>query len=157
MTPREFLELVVRPNVNEFHTDFADQRRAHNAVSAVDALAAHIYVWARTNAPSAVATAGDDSHYRNQLAGRNSDFALLRDVAKAQKHVHLGRHNPQTTRADQITARPIGYGEGPYGAGRYGGVEQVVVDIASGDFAYLENVVDQALAFLEAELVALGA
>ncbi len=156
MTPRDFLKLVVRPNIEDFHVNFADLRHAHNAVSAVDALAAHIYVWAKANTPSAIMVACNDSHYRGLLAQRDGAFALLRDVAKAQKHVHLTQHNPQITCTDQITARPIVWGEGPYGAGRYGGVEQVVVDIASGDFAYLENVVDQAVAFLEAEMTALG-
>jgi hypothetical protein len=81
---------------------------------------------------------------------------LLRDIANAQKHVHLTRRTPQVTLADQIVSRPIGWGEGPYGLGRYGGVQQVVVDIRPGDFAYLENTIDNALAFLEAEMASLG-
>jgi hypothetical protein len=139
VTPREFLEAVVRPNVTDFRSHFADLRHAHNAISAVDALAAHLYVWAKVN------------------AARDQNFALLRDIAKAQKHVHLTRHNPQVTRSDQITTRPIGYGEGVYGMVRYGDVGQVVVDIAPGDFSYVENVVDESLAFLETEMTAIGA
>jgi hypothetical protein len=49
MTPREFFKAVVRPNVDEFHTHYADMRHAHNAVSSIDALAAHLYVWAKQN------------------------------------------------------------------------------------------------------------
>ena len=157
MTPREFLEAVVRPNVTDFHSHFADLRHAHNAISAVDALAAHLYVWAKMNSTAAVASVNDDSHYRNILATREQNFALLRDIAKAQKHVHLTRHNPQVTRADQVTTRTIGYGENCYGMGRFGGVEQVVVDIGSGDFSYVENIVDESLAFLEAEMTTIGA
>jgi hypothetical protein len=55
MTPRDFLEAVVRPNVDDFHAQFPDLRHAYNAISAVDALAAHLYVWARTNALPVVA------------------------------------------------------------------------------------------------------
>jgi hypothetical protein len=89
MTPREFLEVVVRPNVDEFHAHFADLRRAYNAISAVDALAAHLYVWAATYDPAAVASISRDTEYRNKLAGDSENFALLRDLAKAQKHVRL--------------------------------------------------------------------
>ncbi len=156
MTSREFLESFVHPNVDEFHTHCADVRYAHNAVRTIDALAAHLYVWAKQDNVTSVASLRDDSHFRSELAARNADFALLRDVAKAQKHVHLTRHNPRVTRADQIVSRPIGWGEGPYGLGRYGGVQEVVVDISPGDFAYLETTIDNALAFLEAVMTSLG-
>ena len=68
----------------------------------------------------------------------------------------MTRGAPQIVRADQVVARPLGHGEGCYGQGRYGGVEQVVVDINPGDFRYVENVVDEALAFLEDEMRILG-
>jgi len=129
MTPRKFLETIVRPNVDDFHTHFADLRHAHNAISALDALAAHIYVWATTNNPPAVASSGDDNDYRRDLAARNQNFSLLRDIAKAQKHVHLLRGKPQISRADQIISRPIEYGEGDFGEGHFGGVEQMIVEI----------------------------
>lgn len=156
MTPHEFLETVVRPNVDEFHTYCADMRRAHNAVSAVDALAAHLFTWAKQNGATSIASIQTDSHFRGVLAARSSDFALLRDIAKAQKHVRLTQRDPQVTSADQIVSRAIGWGEGPYGLGHYGCVQQVVVDIAPCDFTYLENTIDGALAFLEAEMTALG-
>jgi len=96
-TPREFLQIVVRPNIEDFHTHFADLRRAHNAISTLDALAAHLYVWAteRAQHAPAVASLKDDSAYRAELAKSNLDFALLRDIAKAQKHVCLIQGNPQ--------------------------------------------------------------
>ncbi len=156
MTPQEFLETVVRPNVGDFHSDFADLRRAHNSISAVDALAAHLYVWATINNPPAVASSSDDTVYRAELAARNQDFALLRDIAKAQKHVRLTRGNPQVNHEAQVTSRQIGYGEGSYGAGRFGGVQQVVVDIDINNFFYVESIVDNALAFLETEMHDLG-
>lgn len=157
MTPREFLETIVRPNVNDFHANFADLRHAHNAITAVDALAAHLYTWAKANAPSALAFVADDTVYRAELAKRDQKFTLLRDIAKAQKRVHLVRGSPAVARADQVSARPIGWGEGGYGAGRYGGPDQVVVDIAHGHFEYVEIIVDEGLSFLEREMQTLGA
>ncbi len=156
MTPQEFLRTVVRPNVEDFHSHFADMRRAYNAISAVDALAAHLYWWATVNNPPAVASSNDDTAYRVELAARNQDFALLRDAAKAQKHVRLTRGNPQISHEAQVTSRQVRYGEGIFGGGRFGGVEQVVIDIDVANFSYIESVVDNALAFLEAEMHGLG-
>jgi len=90
------------------------------------------------------------------LASRDPSFALLRDIAKAQKHVHLTKHNPQVRRAEQIASRSIGWGEGDYDEGRFGGEEQVVVDIGPGKFFYVEKIIDSSLAFLEAEMTRIG-
>ena len=155
MTPRKFLDTIVRLDVADLHEKYDDLRKAQHAIASVDALAAHMFVWAKTNKPAAVPM-GDDSAYRQQLAVAHPVFGLLRDIAKAQKHVHLTRHNPQVTDVSQVTSRTIGWGEGGYGEGRYGGVQQVVVDIAPDKFSYVEAVVDEALAVLESEMAVLG-
>jgi hypothetical protein len=156
MTPREFLDQIVRLNVAEFHANYADMRHAYNAIAAVDSLAAHIYVWCTANAPAEVAGIPDDTQYRATLAGANNDFLLLRDIAKAQKHVELTRGTPVIGSATQISARPVGWGKGPYGHGRWGGVPQVVIDLNTGRMQYVERIVDSALAVLEAEMVRLN-
>lgn len=155
MTPREFLEAVVRFDVAEFRDEYGNIRRAYHAVTAVDALAAHIFVWCRTNAPTEIAGLDDDTHYRGKLSERSSDFRLLRDIAKAQKHVHLERGKPEATKAAQVVARPLGFGEGGFGQGRFGGPPQVVVAMDSGDLRYVEQIVIAALGLLEAEMTRL--
>jgi hypothetical protein len=152
MTPVEFLEEIVRPNVAEFRTDQSDMRHAYNAVAAVDGFVAHIYVWCLTNAPAEVAGLLDDTAYRNKLAERHADFGLLRDISKAQKHVKLNRGAPIISNAAQIVSRPVGYGEGPYGHGGYGGPQQVVIDIDTTTMTYVGQIIDSALEFLEGEL-----
>lgn len=155
MTPRAFLDGMVKPNVADFHARYDDMRCAFNAVASIDALAAHIFVWVKNNSPAMIAEQSDSS-YREKLAASHGGFRLLRDIAKAQKHVHLRRGNPTVTRASQVSSREIAYGEGPYGMGRYGGPPQVVVDMDDGSRLYLENVADDALGFLEAEMVRVG-
>lgn len=157
MTPRDFLEAIVMPNVNDFHEDYASMRLAYNAVSATDALAAHIYYWLLTVDPAQVSGSANDSAYRAALASQNDDFALLRDVAKAQKkYVRLTQGNPQILGAEKVASREIGWGEGGFGEGRYGSVKQVVVDLDATTFKYLEAVVDGAVGFLESRMVAAG-
>src|SRR5262249_49490308 len=120
-----------------------------------DSLAAHIYVWCKGNAPHEIAGDKDDTIYRESLAGRSSDFRLLRDIAKAQKHVHLTRGKPEVTTAAQVTARYLGWGEGRWDEGRWGGPHQVVATTDNGDLRYVEQIVAASLAILEAEMTRL--
>jgi hypothetical protein len=155
VTPREFLEKVVQPNIAEFDANFACERHAYNAVAAVDSLTAHIYVWCKDNAPKEIAGIGDDTMYRQSLARSFPDFGLLRDIAKAQKHVHLDRGKLEVTTASQVTARSIGWGEGRFGEGRWGGPPQVVVTTDNGILRYVEQIVAASLTMLEAEMTRL--
>src|SRR5262249_28608625 len=136
MVPNQFLIEIVRPNVAIFHEDFASLRHAFNAVAGIDALAAHIFVWCKENKPAEIEGVRDDTEYRAALALRCSAFRLLRDIAKANKHVHLTRGDPQVTSEAQVKIRPIGYGVGGFGCGRFGGPPQVVVDTNGGAFEY---------------------
>ncbi len=75
MTPRDFLEQIVQPNLSEFDADQSDLRRAFNALASVDALAAHMFAWLEANTPTAVPGIGDDSHYRPSLRSGVQIFA----------------------------------------------------------------------------------
>jgi hypothetical protein len=152
VTPREFLENVVRPNIEDFNANYASVRHAHNAVAALDALTAHLYLWCKTNASAEIAGISDDTEYRERLAQSSSDFRLLRDIAKAQKHVHLTRGATEVTRATQVAARSIGWGEARWGEGRWGGPPQVVVTTDGGELRYVEQIVAAALIVLETEM-----
>ena len=155
MTPREFLEKVVRPNITEWEANFGSERHAYNAVAAVDSLAAHLYVWCKANAPSEIGRIPNDSQYRASLVKRSPDFGLLRDIAKAQKHVHLTEGKPKVKTAAQVTARSLGWGEARWGEGRWGGPPQVVVTTDDGGLRYVEQIVAAAVALLEAEMARL--
>lgn len=152
MKPRDHLDLIVRPNVNDLRTSFGDVRYAFNAVAAVDALAGHLYRWCSSSASHEVAGVRDDSAYREQLAQSNADFALVRDIAKAQKHVQLTRGSPKVSTAAQVETRSLGWGEARWGEGRWGSPPQVVVQTNAGEFRVVVSIVDRALRFLEAEM-----
>jgi hypothetical protein len=55
-----------------------------------------------------------------------------------------------------VSVRPIGFGEGKFGAGRFGGPPQVIVELESDDFEFIEEIIDAALGFLEAEMTRSG-
>ena len=161
MNPGEFLESVVRPNRADLAGDYASLRRAFNAVASVDALAAQLFDWLQHHRPDLVVGGEDDTQFRRRLAARSPEFRLVRDIAKAQKHVHLKKMTPLLSRSDQVVAQPIGFGEGRYGEGRFGGPEQVVVKLNEGSpeesLEYVETTLDRAIVFLECELRSVGA
>lgn len=156
MTPREFLDRVVRPNVDDLTAQFGDIRRAANAIAALDALPARLFAWCRANAPQHVAGMADDDAYRRALRRRNRDFELVSDAAKAGKHVVLTRGKPSVDRADRVGPRSIGWDEGRWDDGRWDGPEQVVIEPVGDEPWGAEGVVLRALAFLEQEMAALG-
>lgn len=152
MTPREFLENVVEPNFEELRAHYGDPRCGFNAISSVDALAAHLFQWCKIHAPDEVSGLSDDTTYRERLSAQDGDFALVRDVAKAQKHVILTRGNPSVSAADQIMPRSLGWGEARWGEGRWDSPQQVVVKTNNGAFRALEAVVNNSITFLKAEM-----
>lgn len=110
MGPRQHLAQIVRPNIADLNTNFGDIRYAFNAVTAVDALAGHLYQWCCANAAQEVSGVRDDSAFRERLSQANPEFSLVRDIAKAQKHVHLTRGSPQVSTAAQVETRALGGG-----------------------------------------------
>lgn len=151
MKPRDFLDQVVAPNLDEFQNQFDQLRPAFNAVMAVDALAAHIFYWLKDE----MAVPGlpkNDLEYRHELAERNAAFKLVRDMAKAQKHVRLERGTPSLSTAAQVAAGNMGWGEGGYGEGPYGGGMQVVVTLDGGYRRSVEAIVTSGLEFLKQEM-----
>lgn len=153
MTPTEYVADVVRPNLTDLDLDFDSIRHALNAIHSVDALAARIYVAAGGKAATGEKS---DTHYRDALAGKDADFRLLRDLAKAVKHIDLTQGTPTVSSATAVTAEGLGWGEGAWGEGRWGSPPQVVVRTDSGDVRVVQAVLENALAFLETEMTRLG-
>lgn len=156
MSPRKHLELIVRPNLKDLGEGYGDVRHAFNAIAAVDALAGHIWRWCRDHAPQEIVGAKNDIGFKQRLAETNADFALVRDMAKAQKHVHLDRGAPALKGADQIEVRSLGWGQMRWGEGRWGSPPQVVVETDLGEVRVVEAVLGRALMFLEGEMERIG-
>jgi len=136
---RKFNEEIVKPTLAEFDAEFSSLRRAFLAVAVVDALAAQIYAQAVENDIDPFEFLGwhkegkpknpSDSAFRHRIAEICTGFQIIRDVAKANKHALLTLGQPLVKRSDQTVSKAKGYGLGRFGEGRYGGVDQVVVQI----------------------------
>lgn len=103
---------------------------------------------AAVSGPRGVQEWVQDQHCRNLRQGPSKDMDLLHDLQDAIKHVELKpRSVPRQVTSDSATvAAQTGYGRLPYGEGKYGGAEQLVVTLANGEqralSAVLQNVVD---------------
>ncbi len=149
MTPREYIEAVVQPNLADLERNEGDIRHALNAVHAADALAARIFVAAGGEACTG---AKDDTHYRKMLADQGGDFALLHDLAKAVKHAVLDRGSPIVGSASQVEVKAIGMGQAIWGEFGFGMPPQAVVILEDGTHRVIASVCRNALTFLEEEM-----
>jgi hypothetical protein len=145
MTPREYLHLVARPNQEAFAADVFDPRLAYNAIATADALAAHIYVWCRINAPSEIIGLHDDNAYRREIRLRDANTGLVHDVAKALKHVELDSKRKVKT-ASKADPRP---------AAAFGGDDEVGI-LVDGEMVQLPRTIKDAIRSYELEMDRLG-
>ena len=148
LSPREFVETIVRANLEKFDAHNGDLRHAFNAVAAIDALAAHLFHWCCENRRDEVAGIDNDSQYRKLLAGRNEDFRILRDAAKAFKHAKLDQGNPDPSSAGAVFVASLTWKEP---------ARQVVVRTHSGEIHAVDELATGATDFLLQEMERLGA
>jgi hypothetical protein len=103
MTPAQFLNEIVTPNVTALSGDVGDLRLAVNAILTLDALAGVIHddLYKR-----GLVTTDDDVKYRETLASVYPEYRIVRDAAFALKHGELrfGKRPRLVRRADQVTS-----------------------------------------------------
>lgn len=159
MTPQEFLETVVRPNMADLNADTGDIRAAFNAIASVDALAAHIYHWGISQEPPLIEKLRrDDDDFRERLESLNEDYRLLCDVARAFKHGRLREKkkprlvysaseiSPHTLMVDDMESFDRDWTEEP----------SVLIDRGEGKPLIARNVLERALEFLEGRMEEIG-
>jgi hypothetical protein len=144
--PRKFFENHVTPNYKGWFASPLDERLAKNAVADANNMAARVFHYWRSRDSTKIYGATSEGQYRNELAVRECpDFGLVRDVADAHKHVELDRRNRRVTRADQTAKGGMGWGQGGFGEGVFGG-PQLVVQLDNGTkrplSAIMKNVIE---------------
>jgi len=82
--------------------------------------------------PSRVFGATNLRDFRAALARSSGDYALLRDVCDAHKHLRLDRADRSVTSAGQSTVMSSGWGDAKWGDARWGSPPEVVVIDDSG-------------------------
>jgi hypothetical protein len=130
--PRKFFEQHVMPSYEEWLRHPLDKRLAKSAVQEANNLAAHVFLHWKNRDPSKVYGAEREGQYRDELVTRECpDFALVRDVAEAHKHVKLERKSRLITRYDQTAVKDTVFEEGVFEEGIFEGEILVTLDDGS--------------------------
>lgn len=155
--PRKFFDQHVRPNYDEWLSEPLDERRAKNAVADVNNIAARVYHHWKDTDRAQVFNANSEGEYRNAIAAREcEDFALVRDVADAHKHLSLDRPSRRVSRADQTGVGSLGWGQARWGEGVWGGGPQLVVTLDDGTKRPLTAIMQNVMEMWERLLVGWG-
>lgn len=91
--------------------------------------------------PSKVLGATSLKDFRTALCKHSKDFALLRDVCDAHKHLSLNRADRSLTSAGQSTVQSLGWGKAKWGDARWGSPPEVVVVDDSGSNHHFRGLV----------------
>lgn len=142
----------VQPNMSAWASQLTDERLAMNAVFSLYHLADHFWYSFSVFHPNRVLGANSSGEYRSTLAKRDPNFAILRDVAEAHKHVELNRNVRKLTYSCQTTVGSTGFGEGPYGTGPYGGGPSIVVTLNDKSRHHLSHIANKVFEMWESEL-----
>jgi hypothetical protein len=158
MTPGEFLKTIAEPNINEFLGAQTDMRRAINAIHSIDDLVGQIHVWAKANAPGAMA-ASDDDNYRDHLSN-DEEFGALRDMAAALKHGELCRPKKPprlVIRSVDLKATQRAFDISGFQANAFQTESKAAwVDLTDGREFPVSHLLGRSLWLLEQEMISLG-
>lgn len=159
----EFRQDIVLQNMEDFRQDPNSLRKGFNAVSSVDAYAAHILNERMIAGGDPFEDLGagrmgnrDDTHFRGVLAEMDPSFRILRDVAKANKHAFLERGNPQVNGSGDMRSARLGWCDAGVGEGVDGGGAQLIVQTLAGEQHSLLTILENSLQFLDQTSTGLG-
>jgi hypothetical protein len=154
-SPRQFFDNFVRRSYAEWLEAPTDLLRAscavHQANVMVERLVRHE---CRDKNLSAEQVTAEVGKRREHLAIEDSDFALVRDLDDAHKHLELTRTSRKLTRAEQSYLEETGgYGGSAYGEEPYGGTSaEIVVRLDKGTVRPLAVILKNVIQMLESKL-----
>jgi hypothetical protein len=135
-------DIHVAPVLKEWRDDPTNVRLAKGAAVALYHEADHYWGSYSAADPTRVFGTTSAGLFRSELATRHPEYALLRDVAEAHKHMKLDRSTRVVTEAHQADVGSMGFGQGLFGAGPFGGGPSVVIKLDDGSKRHLSAVVD---------------
>jgi len=141
----EYFDTHVVPAVGEWCKVPTDIRLAMSTAVVLNQMADHYWHGFESADPTRVFHTATVKAFRAELAARNTDWALLRDVAEAHKHVKLNRPVRAVTSAGQAFVVSTGFGATPYGTGPWGGTSSVVIELDNGNRVHFSATVKKVM------------
>jgi hypothetical protein len=134
-----FFEQHVKPTYEDWKAHPFEEWRAKSAVGELNNMAERVFHHWRGVDRMKLHGAVTAHHYREEIASREcSDFALIRDVADAHKHLELDRTSRRITRSDQTGVGRVGWGEAL--GESLGGDDEIVIVLDDGSKRSLRGV-----------------
>jgi len=114
----------------------ASKTELHKAMAAANNLnnLADWYYAEYSAEPTKVLGATSVSQFRRLLSQHSYDYALIRDVSDAHKHLRLNRPDRFLTSAGQSSVTSLGWGSARWGDARWGSPAEVVIIDDAGKF-----------------------
>lgn len=135
-----FLQTHVVPGINDFGASPLDIRKAMNSAVALNQLADYFWRSYSKTDSARVFHAENVGAFRDELGKRHPEFAIVRDVAEAHKHMTLNRTSRVVTGSAQTAVGSTGYGVSGYNTGPWGGGPSIVVDLDNGSQIHFSSV-----------------
>jgi hypothetical protein len=101
-TPEQFFDYVLLPNFREFEENAGDLRRAMNVAISCLSMRDWMLHSFRMSAPERVGHASDANAYDRYLGAKEPQYATIRTVANASKHLELTRSEPKGFSAGDV-------------------------------------------------------
>ena len=94
--PKEFFQIIVDPNLQQFYADEGDLRLGVNSLLTLDALVGVLHQ--EKCRKSGAGPSDQDEQFRDALAAKSDAYRIVRDAAAAVKHGILTRPKQQQPR-----------------------------------------------------------
>jgi hypothetical protein len=126
-----------------------------NAIWAIDALVAHVWLWGSENTPDLIPDVSDDK-YRDTLSNKCSSYAALRDAANAMKHAKLTRRRPVIHYSTDVQKAGGAFQEDAFQRDAFQ-LGDVVVHLQDDSVHLVSQLINESLSALELEMTRIGA
>ena len=104
------------------------------------------------DAAGATVKVSSPTTFANALEQIEPNFALVRGIANAAKHLKLSNirsHPSAPSNAENTSARVLSWGQGGFGAGPWGGASRVMLAGPSGNDTNFKNIADSVYSMWE--------
>jgi hypothetical protein len=139
--PRDFFEDHVRPDFEAWKSEKSNQRLAKHLASNLNNMAARTWSYWKILNPKNINHTSSEGKYRDFIiANICDDFALIRDIADAHKHVEIDRGSRRITRSNQTNNDSIKWDEGRWDETRWDSPEELIITLDDGSKRTFEAV-----------------
>jgi len=152
---RDYFEKVLKPSYDRFFEEASSFQNAYAMVNSLFHFNEWVWAYEEAKLKTKYSDSSKSKFWHEIVEKEVPDAGLIRDLCNASKHVKLKiKYRPSTNMRHSANTRItcLGWGEGGFGEGRYGGGNvtmnvdnrEVLLDVVAKElFTFWETLVDQ--------------